>query len=771
VTKLYDSELLAKLAMSDMHALGVRYHGRCLTELYNRERAMTSSCSFKDGTMPSSVALAEVITFINEMSSKVQHPVFKLSELSKMYQSRISDSKLEYPLTHSTRLKETLLETFPDLRASICGKEVYLARTQDIGNNLALLYHQTSINQETLVLANAADIVRKGILIDQEPFDGTFSSDSLKRSSPTDLEHLVKMILEGPDMSTLDEPTGRSNAVQTICQLVTYNSVKTLGSKNNIRHNAERETPLPIYNAFKSYVKTRKKDLIDQHHKLGLSISYDRTMQIASNIANSVCLRYGQEGLVCPGNLRKNVFTTGALDNLDWDPSSTTATGSFHGTAISVVNHVSASRPGDARDPLTLNGYSPHKTIGSLPDEYTVVPPAFLRNKSPIVPRTNGPVTPSADAAYEKQKNDEEEREWLKTVTDLIAKEQLENNDMISWAGFHSLRNPELRPKATMALMPLFSDYAQSPAMVKHGMNITKGIIQFLNPGQTPVITMDQPLYSIAKQLQWDCPETLGEDKYVIMLGGLHTEMVILKTIGDWLDGSGWTDAINLAKITTAGRAEALISASNTARTRYVHQVTLATLHQLQLTAFTELKDCSLSFDEWCKEMSANHPQFRFWDTVKKLELILCQFIKSLRTGNFELYVNALNDIMPWICALDHGHYARWLPVHIRDMVSLKETNTDVYNEFKNGKFVVQRSERSFSSMALDQAHEQLNKDIKGDGGAIGLMENPTALRRWMLAGPELARIIGEYEDSTDVGPGSMVRKWEIPSSSVHQTC
>ena len=35
---------------------------------------------------------------------------------------------------------------------------------------------------------------------------------------------------------------------------------------------------------------------------------------------------------------------------------------------------------------------------------------------------------------------------------------------------------------------------------------------------------------------------------------------------------------------------------------------------------------------------------------------------------------------------------------------------------------------------------------MKGSGGAVGLMQNPTALRKWLLAGPEQARLIEEFE-------------------------
>ena len=35
---------------------------------------------------------------------------------------------------------------------------------------------------------------------------------------------------------------------------------------------------------------------------------------------------------------------------------------------------------------------------------------------------------------------------------------------------------------------------------------------------------------------------------------------------------------------------------------------------------------------------------------------------------------------------------------------------------------------------------------VKGDSGAVGLTEHPNALRRWMLSGPEMARLVNEFE-------------------------
>ena len=39
---------------------------------------------------------------------------------------------------------------------------------------------------------------------------------------------------------------------------------------------------------------------------------------------------------------------------------------------------------------------------------------------------------------------------------------------------------------------------------------------------------------------------------------------------------------------------------------------------------------------------------------------------------------------------------------------------------------------------------------IKGDGGAVGLTDDPNALRRWMIVAPKVARTIGEFQDAME---------------------
>ena len=97
------------------------------------------------------------------------------------------------------------------------------------------------------------------------------------------------------------------------------------------------------------HARTRKQhDLIDTLFDLGLSISYDRVLEVSTTMKNHVCEQYYRDNVICPPNLRQGLFTTAAMDNIDHNPSST-ATESYHGTGISLFQHPSLHNQGHDR--------------------------------------------------------------------------------------------------------------------------------------------------------------------------------------------------------------------------------------------------------------------------------------------------------------------------------------------------------------------------------------------------------------------------------------
>ena len=106
---------------------------------------------------------------------------------------------------------------------------------------------------------------------------------------------------------------------------------------------------------------------------------------------------------------------------------------------------------------------------------------------------------------------------------------------------------------------------------------------------------MDQPVYAIAKQVQWSKPEDYKD--VVVMMGPLHIEMAFLNAIGDWLEGSGWVDIFEKARLTTVGCIEVK-------RSRYAHQVSLASLVKLAKDGFESQSEYS-NYNEWKKNRCA----------------------------------------------------------------------------------------------------------------------------------------------------------------------
>jgi len=112
---------------------------------------------------------------------------------------------------------------------------------------------------------------------------------------------------------------------------------------------------------------------LNQFHRLGISISYSRIIELENALAGVMCTRFEDDGIVCPSHLHNNLFTVGTLDNIDHNLSSTTAQGSFHGIAISVFRLPTVNNNGMCRDLIAISSER-NLSECSLPDSYTNVP-------------------------------------------------------------------------------------------------------------------------------------------------------------------------------------------------------------------------------------------------------------------------------------------------------------------------------------------------------------------------------------------------------------
>ena len=71
------------------------------------------------------------------------------------------------------------------------------------------------------------------------------------------------------------------------------------------------------------------------------------------------------------------------------------------------------------------------------------------------------------------------------------------------------------------------------------------------------------------------------------------------------------------------------------------------------------------------------------------LEMLL--FIRSVRIGDWELYLMALETFTRYFFAHDRLNYARMIPAYLADMKSLQKSDASIYDELLQGNWVVNK--------------------------------------------------------------------------------
>lgn len=223
---LQDQTLLAKLSVGDVVAQELKYHGTCLTSLYNKERARLRKQQLMSKVADSEIEInqivfAELVTHIVESQRGI-----KLADLCHLYESRLK--QFEANLTFNrTRLKNKLLSGIQELKAFYKGREVLLVLEKDVGPALVSACDYT----DAMYLAKASDIVRREMFTEHPAFSGHFNRDYIVDSVPRCLVELVSMIEHGPDIKSQKE-NGLTKSDFAIAQLLYFNS-----------HRKETKTP------------------------------------------------------------------------------------------------------------------------------------------------------------------------------------------------------------------------------------------------------------------------------------------------------------------------------------------------------------------------------------------------------------------------------------------------------------------------------------------------------------------------------------------------
>ena len=82
------------------------------------------------------------------------------------------------------------------------------------------------------------------------------------------------------------------------------------------------------------------------------------------------------------------------------------------------------------------------------------------------------------------------------------------------------------------------------------------------------------------------------------------------------------------------------------------------------------------------------------------------------------------------------------IPVYLAEMKTVKETDPEIYQEFQNGNWVVNKNAMAaFCAVGADNAPENVNRSMKVSGGLIGITLNRTARTKYFMIAPGLVRL------------------------------
>ena len=106
---------------------------------------------------------------------------------------------------------------------------------------------------------------------------------------------------------------------------------------------------------------------------------------------------------------------------------------------------------------------------------------------------------------------------------------------------------------------------------------------------------------------------------------------------------------------------------------------------------------------------------------------------RSIKMGDLEVFVSYLPKLTNIFFALNHPNYARWLVKYYDSILKLNETHPEVYNEFKQGWFAIRRTEKPFSSTAINLTLEQTTNAEAASPrlGVLSIANSISARQRW----------------------------------------
>lgn len=299
------------------------------------------------------------------------------------------------------------------------------------------------------------------------------------------------------------------------------------------------------------------------------------------------------------------------------------------------------------------------------------------------------------------------------------------------------------------------------------------------------VVTFDQPLFAKASDIVEAVSPVM--DNIILRLGGFHMLMSFLGCIGYTMSGSGleelWSEVYAKASIVHMMSGHAY---SRALRAHLLTEKVLVSLLLESTAAAQDLKDVIRSLHEGAlhgefaaddladsdallrlhtalaerkKQVSKSSRTSKLWvQYLQQIEIVRL-FIRAERTGNWNLHLHAVKEMLPYFHAAGHFAYAKYSHLYVQKMedLCLKLSEEEQVKFVHDSMFAVWRhTERpeSWGGVWSDMSIEQdLMRAFKVHGGMIhGRGVTDSALAYFVLAFPaclDLCKTLEKFTGKT----------------------
>ena len=772
---LEDHTMLKKVRGIDFLAKEVWYHPVCRS-LYQSpadfivKKANTDNIdsTWHETRRVHADAFAQIVDIV-ETSIVQQGNVHLMSELRSLYRSLLDEWNIDEDLTFTTQhLEEKLIKQFGPIISFDTGNKkkgniVFKTGMAIDRVTRAAFDTRRQLDVET---RDAAFRLRKEILDSKKsPLGEEMTVEDILKgeiNAPESLVGFLKHLIQGPDVRR-----GKTETKERRIKSISQDLVFAAGGG---RWKPRKHMMLGL--AMKKLTSSRKViDLLNRH---GHCINYNCIEELETELTMQL---HDNERLTPFGmQTRPNLLLGVAWDNYDRFVCTLTGKNTLHDTVGIVYQDLEEGSMGEsATDTNSMNDESSADDVGGTTPFGFPKSLGFKRRRmyeshglhlEPYrkKPKMSNALLLKSDDPLRSQIPESYATAKLKDQLWMMILRFVPGTAM--WIGWNSVFSisKERNKKQGVWYLPQINASPTSFTVIAETL---KRSIKLADESGRHTISVSCDLAVAKLMLRIQKEESPKYDRAFINFGAFHIKMAFFNAIGKYIDLSGGPNLLSIAGLIASDSLKGFIKGTNFNRCKRIHPLLYVALGLLHFEAFLEssktdiemvkadltilqsnitseknikqvpegILDLCRSYSAYVEETkSGEHgATARYWMQYMNMIELHHDLSRSVREGDFELFVYTLPKVSAYFFIFNQPNYARWMVLYHSNLLKLNETHPEVYQDFLKGGFGVKRTDKNFSRSPVDLTLEQtINADAASQRTGIAAFTNSIAARqRW----------------------------------------